>query len=122
MHFWCFKLQPIFKANFYIMAAILDFRALEREKNMPPYFFLMFISYSNRIRRVFAFYKKKTRTFISRQMSLHYQSTRLLCQTHLGDVVCLLSAISRRLPVTSPVDNTIRFDTTSSDEEETVHS
>jgi len=45
--------------RFYIMAAILDFRALEREKN-GTLFFLMFISYSNRIRRVFAFTKKYT--------------------------------------------------------------
>ena len=37
---------------------------IEREK-MAPYFFLMFISYSNRIRRVFAFTKKNTRMCIS---------------------------------------------------------
>ena len=36
--------------RFCIMAAILYFRALEREAKMPPYFFLMFISYSNEIR------------------------------------------------------------------------
>ena len=57
--------------RFCITAAILDFRALDREK-MAPYFFLMFMSYSNRIRRVFAF-TKNTRIFVSLQMSLHYQ-------------------------------------------------
>ena len=43
---------------FCIMAAILDFRALKCEKKLAPYFFLMSISYTNRIRRVFAFTKK----------------------------------------------------------------
>ena len=43
---------------FCIMTAILDFRALKREKKLAPYFFLMSISYTNRIRRVFAFTKK----------------------------------------------------------------
>ena len=56
--------------RFCITAAILDFRALDREKMAP--FFLMFMSYSNRIRRVFAF-TKNTRIFVSLQMSLHYQ-------------------------------------------------
>jgi len=46
-------------SRFCIMAAILDFKALKREK-MAPYFFLMFISYFSRIRRVFAFTKKYT--------------------------------------------------------------
>jgi len=45
--------------RFCIMAAILDFKALKREK-MAPYFFLMFISCFSRIRRVFAFTKKYT--------------------------------------------------------------
>ena len=47
---------------FCIMAAILDFRALKRDKNWHP-FFLMSISYTKRIRRVFAFIKKYTKFY-----------------------------------------------------------
>jgi len=43
--------------------AILDFRALKREKKLAPYFFIMSISYTNRIRLVFAFTKKYTKFY-----------------------------------------------------------
>jgi len=64
--------------RFYIMAAILDFRALEREKN-GTLFFLMFISYSNRIRRVFAFTKKYTNFyFMTNEPTLIIRSVKSL--------------------------------------------
>jgi len=76
--------------RFCIMAAILDFRALERGKN-DTLFFLMFISYSDRIRQLFAF----TRIFISWQMSLQCKMNEF-GQTDakisvMADLICIIT-------------------------------